>query len=123
MISIGLIGAGRAGAAARIAAFGRRYDVSVPAPPHAGHGTATRRIGSLKAALTAGVVSLTLDEPVFRLDRATGRLVSTQTVEVAPLVADVLDELVDLYVLRLAEDRLRLDDATPPETEDEDSGG
>lgn len=112
---LSLIGSDRATVARRLKAFGRRYDVSAPAPPSpAGLPEGARRIGSLKRVLTSGAVSLTLNEAVHRYDAATDRVVATNTVEIAPLVADVLDELVDLYVLRLGEDRLRVEDPSPP---------
>jgi len=112
---LGLIGADRASVARRLKAFGRRYDVSAPAPPAQLGGLQDgRRIDSLKHALTSGAVSLTLGQPVHRYDAGTDRVVATNTVEIAPLVADVLDELVDLYVLRLGEDRLRVEDQAPP---------
>ncbi|MEI5667073.1 hypothetical protein WBO78_19145 [Bosea sp. CCNWLW174] len=112
---LALIGSDRASVARRLKAFARRYDVSAPAPPpQSGLPESGKRIDSLKHALTSGAVSLTLNEQVHRYDAATDRVVATNTVEIAPLVADVLDELVDLYVLRLGEDRLRVEDHAPP---------
>lgn len=112
---LALIGSDRVSVARRLKAFARRYDVSAPAPPpQAGLPEGGKRIDSLKHALTSGAVSLTLNEPVHRYDAAADRVVATNTVEIAPLVADVLDELVDLYVLRLGEDRLRVEDHAPP---------
>ncbi|AMJ61799.1 hypothetical protein [Bosea sp. PAMC 26642] len=110
---LGLIGSDRAAAARRMQAFGRRYDVSVPAPPSQAFASGSRRVDGLKRALVSGETSLALTDAVHRLDAGSGRVVATNTVEVAPLFADVLDELVDLYVLRLGEDRLRLDDPAP----------
>lgn len=111
---LGLIGSDRATVARRLKAFARRYDVSAPAPPpQPGLPEGGKRIDSLKAALTSGAVSLTLNEQVHRYDAGADRVVATNTVEIAPLVADVLDELVDLYVLRLGEDRLRVEDQAP----------
>jgi hypothetical protein len=111
---LALIGSDRAAVARRLKAFGRRYDVSAPAPPpQAGLPEGGKRVDSLKAALTSGAVSLTLPEQVHRYDANSDRVVATNTVEIAPLVADVLDELVDLYVLRLGEDRLRVEDQAP----------
>ncbi|WP_186416928.1 hypothetical protein [Bosea sp. CS1GBMeth4] len=112
---LSLIGSDRATVARRLKTFARRYDVSAPAPPpQPGLPEGGRRIDSLKHALMSGAVSLTLNDPVHRYDAAADRVVATNTVEIAPLVADVLDELVDLYVLRLGEDRLRIEDHAPP---------
>lgn len=112
---LALIGSDRVSVARRLRAFARRYDVSAPAPPpQPGLPEGGKRIDSLKHALTSGAVSLTLNEQVHRYDAAADRVVATNTVEIAPLVADVLDELVDLYVLRLGEDRLRVEDHAPP---------
>lgn len=112
---LSLIGSDRATVARRLKTFARRYDVSAPAPPpQPGLPESGRRIDSLKHALMSGAVSLTLNDPVHRYDAAADRVVATNTVEIAPLVADVLDELVDLYVLRLGEDRLRVEDHAPP---------
>lgn len=111
---LSLIGSDRATVARRLKAFSRRYDVSAPAPPpQPGLPEGGKRIDSLKRALTSGAVSLTLPEQVHRYDAAAERVVATNTVEIAPLVADVLDELIDLYVLRLGEDRLRIEDQAP----------
>lgn len=111
---LSLIGSDRATVARRLKAFARRYDVSAPAPPaQGGQPEGGKRVDSLKHALTSGAVSLTLPEQVHRYDAAAERVVATNTVEIAPLVADVLDELVDLYVLRLGEDRLRVEDHAP----------
>jgi hypothetical protein len=96
-----MIGPGREAARSRMAHFGRRYDVSVPAPPPAMRGRAARRVAGLKQALAGGRPLLALAEPVNRYDAATGKVSAVSAVEVAPLVADVLDELVDLYVMRL----------------------
>lgn len=110
-----LIGADRGTVTRRLKAYARRYDVSAPAPPPLpGLPAGGKRIDSLKHALTSGAVSLTLPEQVHRYDAGSDRVVATNTVEIAPLVADVLDELVDLYVLRLGEDRLRVEDQAPP---------
>jgi hypothetical protein len=99
------IGPGREAAKARMAHFGRRYDVSVPAPPPTKRGRpAGRRIAGLKHALATGRQTIALPEPVHRYDAAAGKLTSTSLVEVAPLAADVLDELVDLYAMRLCPD-------------------
>jgi len=109
------IGAGRDAARARMAAFGRRYDVSTPAPPSALRGRAAgRRILGLKHALATGRQTLALAEPVNRYDQASGKAAATTIVEVAPLVADVLDELMDLYVMRLAFDARGGELADPP---------
>lgn len=111
---LGLIGSDRATVARRLKTFGRRYDVSAPAPPTpAGLPEGGRRVASLKRALTSGAVALTLPEQVHRYDAATDRVVATNSVEIAPLVADVLDELIDLYVLRLGDDGLRIEDQAP----------
>jgi hypothetical protein len=110
---LGLIGSDRATAARRMQAFGRRYDVSVPAPPAHAYAGRGRGVDGLKRALVSGEAALTLPETVHRFEAGSGRVVATNTVEIAPLFADVLDELVDLYVLRLGEDRLRLDDPAP----------
>ncbi len=109
------IGPGRQAAAARMAQLGRRYDVSVPAPPPLMRSrAATRRITALKHALATGQPTIGLSEPVNRYDAATGRITSVTAVEVAPLVADVLDELIDLYVMRLGPTDGGGDAADPP---------
>ncbi len=109
------IGPGRQAAAARMAQLGRRYDVSVPAPPPVMRSrAATRRITALKHALATGQPTIGLGEPVNRFDAGTGKVAAVTAVEVAPLVADVLDELMDLYVMRLGQPEGGGDTADPP---------
>jgi hypothetical protein len=109
------IGPGRQAAAARMAQLGRRYDVSVPAPPPVMRSrAATRRITALKHALATGQPTIGLGEPVNRYDAATGKVSAVTAVEVAPLVADVLDELMDLYVMRLGQAESGGETADPP---------
>ncbi len=109
------IGPGRQAAGARMAQLGRRYDVSVPAPPPVMRSrAATRRITTLKHALATGQPTIGLGEPVNRYDSATAKVTVVTAVEVAPLVADVLDELMDLYVMRLGQAEGGGDMADPP---------
>ncbi len=49
-----------------------------------------------------------------RYDAATAKVTAVTAVEVAPLVADVLDELMDLYVMRLGQAEGGGDMADPP---------
>ncbi len=52
-----------------MAQLGRRYDVSVPAPPPVMRSrAATRRITALKHALATGQPTIGLSEPVNRYD-------------------------------------------------------
>ncbi|MGL5114254.1 MAG: hypothetical protein ACRC7G_08095 [Beijerinckiaceae bacterium] len=110
---LSMLGADREAARRRMAHFGRRYDVSVPAPPAAPGRPASRRVAGLKHALATGQLALSLPDPVNRLDPVTGRVGVVSLVETPQLVADVLDELIDLYVLRLAQGEVRADAEDP----------
>ncbi len=99
---IALIGPDRERVRARLRYFNRRYDVSVPAPPPIARSrSTTRRITGIKRALATGQLTLTLPDPVNRFDEADGRVTQTSVLDVAPLAADIIDEIIDLYVMRL----------------------
>jgi hypothetical protein len=109
------IGSGREAARARMEAFGRRYDVSVPGPPPVARSrTGSRRLSGLKHALSTGQQTLQMAEPVNRFDPASGKVTTTSIIDVPPLVADVLDELMDLYVMRLGHDGRGHEAGEPP---------
>jgi hypothetical protein len=108
-----MLGADREAARKRMAHFGRRYDVSVPAPTPVAGRPASRRVAGLKHALATGQLALTLNDPVNRLDPSNGRVGLVSLVETPQLVADVLDELIDLYVLRLGQADVRADAGNP----------
>ncbi len=95
--------------------YRRRYDVSVPAPPPIARSrSTTRRITGIKRALATGQLSLTLPDPVNRFDASDGRLTQTTVLDVAPLAADIVDEIIDLYVMRLGQESVHADLLDPP---------
>jgi hypothetical protein len=109
-----MIGPDREAARARMRHFQRRYDVSVPAPPPIARSrSSTRRITGIKRALATGQLALTLPDPVNRLDLADGRVTQTAVIDVAPLAADVIDEIIDLYVMRLGQENVHADMMDP----------
>jgi hypothetical protein len=100
-----MIGPDREAARARMRYFNRRYDVSVPAPPPIARSrSTTRRITGIKRALATGQLSLTLPDPVNRLEPVISRVTQTTVLDVAPLAADIIDEIIDLYVMRLGQE-------------------
>jgi hypothetical protein len=110
-----LVGPDREAARARMRHFGRRYDVSVPAPPPlVRNRPTTRRITGIKRALATGQLTLTLPDPVNRLEAGDGRISQTTILDVAPLAADIIDEIVDLYVMRLGQESVHADLLDPP---------
>ncbi len=110
-----MIGPDREAARSRMRYYRRRYDVSVPAPPPIARSrSSTRRITGIKRALATGQLSLTLPDPVNRLDAADGKLTQTTVLDVAPLAADIIDEIIDLYVMRLGQERGHTDMVDPP---------
>jgi hypothetical protein len=112
---IAMIGPDREAARVRLTHFARRYDVSVPAPPPIARSrSTTRRITGIKRALATGQLSLTLPDPVNRLDAADGKLTQTTVLDVAPLAADIIDEIIDLYVMRLGRETGHGDLVDPP---------
>jgi hypothetical protein len=111
-----LIGSDREVSRLRMKHYGRRYDVSVPGPPPVARMRMSgRRVTGLKHALATGLLTLPVTDPVNRYDAVADKVSTTSTVDVMPLVADVLDELMDLYVLRLGQDEIRADgvDSSP----------
>jgi hypothetical protein len=100
-----MIGPDREAARARMRYYNRRYDVSVPAPPPIARSrSSTRRITGIKRALATGQLSLTLPDPVSRLEPVISRVTQTTVLDVAPLAADIIDEIIDLYVMRLGQE-------------------
>jgi hypothetical protein len=115
LADMSMIGPDRDAARSRMSHYGRRYDVSVPAPPPIARSrTTTRRITGIKRALATGQLSLTLPDPVNRFDATDGRLTQTTVLDVAPLVADIVDEIIDLYVMRLGQENAHADPVDPP---------
>jgi hypothetical protein len=114
LAGLDLIGSDREVSRLRMKHYGRRYDVSVPGPPPVAQMRMNgRRITGLKHALATGLLTLPVADPVNRYDAVADKVSTTSTLDVMPLIADVLDELMDLYVLRLGQDDIRADGIDP----------